>query len=168
MPASIVLAAIAIATGTDSDPDITFAKWQTFDARRDTVEIWLRPKWQDGQRQLPDYLLRRTVSYRPDLKLSGHATYWASSSTCPQGRAVLDQLSKLPTPTITVPGVSDEEAITVSADGASYRLVVAGHYPFEPGRIELTFGTKTPVASWIDQGFRSLATCWQKQRPTNW
>jgi hypothetical protein len=165
MSISFLLAALVSSTVTDRDPDILFAKWEAFDARLDTVEIWLEPNWKGGERLPPHYLLRRTISYRPELKLKGQTIFWADQASCVQGSGVITDLSKVNMPHISVPEVSPEEGITVRADGAAYRLVVPGQYPSEPGRVVLTFGTETPVANWVNASFRALAPCWQTKRP---
>jgi hypothetical protein len=165
MSISFLFAALVASTATDRDPDILFAKWKTFDARLDTVEIWLEGNWKGGERLPPHYLLRRTISYRPELKLKGQTIFWADQASCVKGSDVITDLAKINMPPIYVPGVSPEEATTVRADGAAYRLVVPGQYPSEPGRVALTFGTQTPVANWVDASFRALASCWQTKRP---
>lgn len=165
MLTSIAFAALAMAPITDRDPDILFSKSQTFDARLDTVEIWLEPNWILGELSAPSYVMRRTVSYRADLNLVGQTVFWASETDCPPGLAVLERLNKLQAPTILVPELTPDYAITVRADGASYRLRTEGYYPTEPGKIDLTFGMDTPIANWIDDSFRSLSSCWREKRP---
>jgi len=165
MPLSFLLAVLASPTVADRDPDIAFSKWETFDARLDTVEIWLEPVWKDGERLPPHYLLRRTISYRPELNLKGQTIFWANQASCVQGSDVITDLAKINMPSIHVPGVSPEEGITVRVDGATYRVVVPGQFPSEPGRVVLTFGTETPVANWVNASLLALAPCWQTKRP---
>jgi len=162
---SLLLAVLASATVTDRAPDILFSKWKTSDARIDTVEIWLEPNWKDGERLPPHYLLRRTISYRPELHLKGQSVFWTNEERCARGSGVITDLAKVNMPAVHVPEVSPEEGITVRADGATYRVEVPGRYPDEPGRVVLTFGIETPIASWIDASFRALGTCWETKRP---
>lgn len=159
------LAAVVSSTAADRDPDILFAKWETFDARLDTVEIWVERNWKEGKRLPPHYLLRRTVSYRPELNKKAQTMFWADQTSCRPGLGVITDLAKMNMPTIAVPEVSPEDAITVRADGATYRLVLAGQYPNERGRVDLTFGADTPVSAWVDASFRALAGCWRAKRP---
>jgi hypothetical protein len=161
----LLLAAFASSTVTDRDSDILFAKWETFDARLDTVEIWIERNWKDGKRLPPHYVLRRTISYRPELNRRGQTVLWADQASCQQGLEVITDLAKIKVPRVYVPEVSSDDGMTVRADGAFYRLMVDGKYPNEPGRVTFTFGTSTPVANWIDTSFRALAPCWQSKRP---
>ena len=67
MMTHFAIAALAITMVPERDPDILFSRSETFDPRLDTVEIWLEPNWVLGELSGPSYVLRRTVSYRPDL-----------------------------------------------------------------------------------------------------
>ena len=78
---------------------------------------------------------------------------------------VINGLTKINMPPIYVPEISPEAGFIVRADGAAYRLTVPAQYPDEPGEVTLSFGRETPVAIWIDESFRSLASCWQSKRP---
>lgn len=137
-----------------------------FDARLDTVEIWTKAVWKDGQRQPPTAIMRRTISYRPELNLKGKTTYLADSSGCPAVLAALGSLSVLPMPKISVPNLpKSDNAMTVGADGPQYRLSTEAYFPLEFGEVELTFGRETPVAEWVDKSLRDFATCWRPSKP---
>ena len=165
MMTHFAIAALAITMVPERDPDILFSRSETFDPRLDTVEIWLEPNWVLGELSGPSYVLRRTVSYRPDLTIAGQTALWATETNCPQALELLERLNKLEAPRIVVSQLTPDHAITVRADGASYRLKTEGYYPAEPGKIDLTFGVSTPVAGWIDDSFRSLSGCWEEKAP---
>lgn len=150
---------------TEREPTILFSKWHNFDAHVDTVEIWLKQHWLSGEFSAPDYLIKRTVSYRPELKLKGKSVFWSGAKDCPQALTVLERLNKLQAPVFIVSEISPDDATTGRADGASYRLRAEGRYPFEPGTIDITFGPGTPVATWVDESVRSLSSCWRTERP---
>lgn len=165
---SILLTALLLAPEIpDRDADIKFARWEMFDARLDTVEIWTKAGWKDGQQLPPTAIMRRTISYRPELNLKGETRYFADSAGCPAVLNALASLAVLPTPKIAVPNLpQSENAITGRADGAVFRLSTKAYFPLELGTVEMTFGTETPVANWIDQSFRALAPCWNAPKPS--
>lgn len=168
----ISLATLSLVPISETDPDILFSKHQALGRDVDTVEIWLKGNWKDGERASPHYVLRRTVSYQPRLGLPAKwqaqkTVLWTSDATCPQTKRLLERLTKLQSPAIRIAELpsDDDYAITVRADGAVYRVVVPGYYPGEPGKVDVTFGVNTPIAGWIDESFRAFAPCWQSERP---
>lgn len=172
MSALIFIALLSLLPVSESEPDILFSKHQSLGGDIDTVEIWLKGTWKDGKQASPQYVLRRTVSYQPSLKLPAKwqaqkTILWSSDATCPQALGLLQKLDNLQMPAVKIDALPSEEIYgnTVRADGAVYRLLVPGRYPSEPGNVDLTFGVDTPVANWVDDSFRTLASCWKSKRP---
>ncbi len=170
MHSPLALAILALSPVPEADPDILFSKEASLGAVVDTVEIWMAERWANGERGAPTFLIRRTISYSPRLKLPARwyaqrINSWANHVTCPQVLLRLEELSRLEAPAVTVEGFSPERSISVRADGAIYRLAVDGYYPGEPGKMDLTFGRDTPVAAWIDGTFLTIAPCWQSEPP---
>jgi hypothetical protein len=156
----LTLLALTGLTVPDRDPDIFFSKSQTSDARLVSVEVWFDSPF------APAYLMRRTVSYRPDLKLPGQTVDWATEKSCPQALAVFKRIRDISMPQIIVSRIAPDDDATathVRADGANYRLNVEAYYPLEAGKVDLHFGSGTPVASWIDESFYEFAPCWQER-----
>lgn len=167
-----LIAALTSLSVSDTDPEILFSKYRALGREIDTVEIWLRASTKGGELASPNYVMKRTVSYRPEIfpaKWQARKTIlWADEKTCPQAVELLERLQGLRVPAIKIAEMPSDRAnygINIRADGARYRLVVPGYYPGEPGKIDLSFGVDTPIANWIDEGFRTIASCWQSQRP---
>lgn len=169
---SSTLLALLLLPVSEVGPEILFSKYQALGGTIDTVEIWIKETWHEGEQTSPQYVLKRTVSYRPHLKLPAkwHAqktVLWTSNEECPQGLDLLQKLDRLQVPAIKITALPSEELYgdSVRADGAVYRVVVPARYPSEPGKMDMTFGVETPIADWVDDSFRTLASCWQPKRP---
>lgn len=159
---SFALATLFLAPAVPSgEPDVKFSRWEMFDARLETVEIWAKSEWKDGKQLPTTAVMRRTITYRPELNLRGQTTLIVESAQCAAIVPALKALTKLPTPEIDVKGLpGDGRVIVVGADGAQYRLSTDAYFPNVFGKIELNFGAETPVAEWIDQSLRNFAPCW--------
>lgn len=91
---------------------------------------------------------------------------WADAETCPAMLPAFARLQLIEPFKIVPPGVRDG-ATTLVLDGNQYRVEVGGYWPHanRNGDIVLSGNDGTPIANWVDDTMRALASCWRNQRP---
>jgi len=101
-------------------------------------------------------------------EVKGEATKlsWADAETCPAMRPAFARLQTIEAFKIVPPGVRGG-ATDIVLDGNQYRVEVGGYWPRanRDGDIVLSGNDGTPVANWVEETLRALASCWRSQRP---
>jgi hypothetical protein len=82
---------------------------------------------------------------------------WADSSTCPAVRSVIDSMRNIKMPSPAPYGITDGDII-VTADGAEYKLTAPSSDV--SGELTIRSNVGSPLAAWIDNSFKQLASCW--------
>lgn len=151
-----MLTALLLASATPFSPWMSFERSPSF---KGSVVIDV------GTKQVDDiiyYEFRRIVQSGRGEEIS-----WTDTKRCPQARQVLVSATRLDTPAVSVPFLTDDY-IAVTADGVGYRLKASAQYENSGlGEIEFSSNSGTPLARWVDQSLSALESCWTTTRLQN-
>jgi len=144
---------------------LSFSKANALTAGRFKVEVDSTRR--DGR---PVWIAKRVE--HPAVRGAPEQTTWADSDTCPAMMPAFATLQSIKPFTIMPPTLPDPKAPveipSVAVDGATFQIYAHGVWAKDQplGEILLTGNYHTPVADWVEETMKALASCWGEQRPS--